>query len=167
MSARARILAWVLLVVLLALAGTLLATRTVLRNQLDQRLDNEIAHETSKLRAYLGSPDSRPAGQPVTVDALLGRYLERNLPEKYETFFSIVDGAASRRSAIEPPARLDTDRALVTELARATAPAYGTVDTAVGSARYGVIPVSAESAPGRALSWSSSSPTTRPARSPP
>ncbi|SDW72922.1 Signal transduction histidine kinase [Amycolatopsis xylanica] len=149
MSARARILAWVLLVVLLALAGTLLATRTVLRNQLDQRLDNEIAHGTNKLRAYLASPDSRPPGQPVTVDALLGRYLERNLPEKYETFFSIVGGVASRRSAIEPPARLDNDHALVTELVRATAPAYGTVNTAVGSARYGVIPVSAENAPGR------------------
>jgi two-component system OmpR family sensor kinase len=149
MSARARILAWVLLVVLLALAGSLLATRTVLHNQLDERLDNEIAHETNKLRAYLASPDSRPAGQAGSVEAVLGRHLERNLPEKYETFFSIVDGAASRRSAIEPPVRLDTDKQLVAELSRATMPTYGAVTTTVGSARYGVIPVTVEGAPGR------------------
>ncbi|MFJ8912734.1 HAMP domain-containing protein [Amycolatopsis sp. NPDC102389] len=149
MSARARILAWVLLVVLLALAGSLLATRTVLHNQLDQRLDNEIAHETGKLRAFLASPDARPAGRPATVEAVLGRHLERNLPEKYETFFSISDGAASRRSAIEPPVRLDTDPKFVAELARATSPAYGTVTTAVGSARYGVVPVTIEGSPGR------------------
>ncbi|WP_414941895.1 hypothetical protein [Amycolatopsis sp. cmx-11-51] len=68
--------------------GPLLATRTVLHNQLDQRLDNEIAHETGKLRAFLASPDARPAGRPATVEAVLGRHLERNLPEKYETFFS-------------------------------------------------------------------------------
>lgn len=145
MSARARILGWVLLVVLLALAGTLLATRTVLHNQLDQRLDTEISHESAKLRAYLASPDSR---QP-DVDALLHRYLERNLPEQHETFFSIVGGAAARRSAVEPPARLDTDRALVADLARATTPGYGTVETAVGSVRYGVLPVSVEGDPRR------------------
>lgn len=149
MSARARILAWVLLVVLLALAGSLLATRTVLHNQLDQRLDNEIAHETGKLRAFLASSDARPAGRPATVEAVLGRHLERNLPEKYETFFSIGDGAASRRSAIEPPVRLDTDPKFVAELSRATTPAYGTVTTAVGSARYGVVPVTIEGSPGR------------------
>jgi two-component system, OmpR family, sensor kinase len=144
-SARARILGWVLLVVLLALAGTLLATRTVLHNQLDQRLDTEISHEASKLRAYLTSADSR---QP-DVDTLLHRYLERNLPEQHETFFSIVDGAAARRSAVEPPARLDTDRALVAELARVATPHYGTVETAVGSVRYGVLPVSVEGDPRR------------------
>ncbi|WP_206795684.1 cell wall metabolism sensor histidine kinase WalK [Amycolatopsis sp. MtRt-6] len=149
MSARARILGWVLLVVLLALAGTLLATRTVLHNQLDQRLDAEISHESSKLRAYLATTDATTGARPPDVDAVLHRYLERNLPEQHETFFSLVDGAAARRSAVEPPVRLDTDRALVAELAQATTPRYGTVETAVGSVRYGVLPVSVEGDPQR------------------
>ncbi|QWF83140.1 sensor histidine kinase [Amycolatopsis sp. CA-230715] len=149
MSARARILGWVLLVVLLALAGALVATHAVLRGQLDHRLDGEIFHETGKFRAYLTSADAMTPGAPNTVDTLLARYLERNLPEKYETFFSIVDGAAAKRSAADAPARLDGDRALVAELAKATVPAYGTVETAVGSARYGVVPVTVQGDPRR------------------
>lgn len=105
MSARARILAWVLLLVLLALAGSLLATRTVLHNQLDERLDNEIAHETNKLRAYLASPDSRPAGQAGTVEAVLGRHLERNLPEKTEPAGEVRDVLFDRRRRRFPAQR--------------------------------------------------------------
>jgi two-component system OmpR family sensor kinase len=56
---------------------------------------------------------------------LLSRYLRQKVPDHNETFFSIVDGRASRRVAAGAPAWLDTDGAFVRRLAAVTRPGYG------------------------------------------
>jgi signal transduction histidine kinase len=136
-SARARILGWMLVLVALAVGASVVVARSVLIARLDERLDRELAQEVSKFRSFAAD-----FGGPGDVDTLLSRYLEQKVPDHNETFFSIVDGQAARRVAADTPARVDTDAALVRRLARATRPGYGWADTPVGRARYAVVPVS-------------------------
>lgn len=135
-SARARILGWILILVALAVGASIVVARSILIARLDERLDRELAQEVSKLRSFAGEYRGRR-----NVDALLSRYLREKVPDHNETFFTIVDGKAARRVAHDTPARLDTDAGLVRRLAGARAPGYGWTDTAAGRARYAVVPV--------------------------
>jgi signal transduction histidine kinase len=136
LSARARILGWMLLLVALAVGASIMVARSILIARLDERLDRELAQEVEKFRSFAGSYQG-----PRDVDVLLRRYLGEKVPDHNETFFSIVDGQAARRVAATTPTRLDTDRALVEQLAAARVPAYGWADTTAGRTRYAVVPV--------------------------
>ncbi|WP_199485190.1 sensor histidine kinase [Actinomadura craniellae] len=138
MSARARIVGWVMLVATLALSVSGVATWSILLARLEDRVNAELANETEKLRAYATRGPGRFA--PTVADLLTG-YLEVTVPDGNETYFSLVDGRAARRSGVEPPARLDDDRALVARLAVARTPVAGWTDSAVGRVRYAVVPV--------------------------
>ena len=135
-SARARILGWMLVLVALAVGASIVVARSVLIARLDERLDRELAQEVSKFRSFAGVYSG-----PRDVDVLLSRYLEQKVPDHNETFFSIVDGRAARRVAAETPARVDTNQALVERLAGATQPSYGWAETSAGRIRYAVVPV--------------------------
>ncbi|TDB96743.1 HAMP domain-containing histidine kinase [Actinomadura sp. 7K534] len=150
-TARARIVGWMLLLVGLALAGSVAVTWSVLSARLDDRVDGELTHEANKLRSYSRNAADPATGRPpANVSELLTDYLARNLPDDYETFFSVVDGRAERRSAQPPPARLDRDPAFVARVARARAPVYGTAPSAAGEVRYAVLPVRMSGDPRRA-----------------
>lgn len=136
-SARARILGWMLLLVALAVGSAIVVARSALIAQLDKRLDRELAQEVTKFRAF-----GREYRGPDDVEVLLTRYLQEKVPDHNETFFSIVDGRADRRLAVDSPARVDTDGALVRRLAAASDPAYGWSSSTAGRVRYAVIPVS-------------------------
>ncbi|MEU8804853.1 HAMP domain-containing sensor histidine kinase [Spirillospora sp. NPDC048819] len=141
-TARARIVGWMLLLVGLALAGSVAVTWSVLSARLNDRVDGELTHEASKLRSYARTGIDPATGRPPSdVSELLTGYLVHNLPDSYETFFSVVDGRAERRSAQEPPARLDRDPAFVAKAARARTPVYGRTTSAAGEVRYAVLPV--------------------------
>src|SRR5439155_25433850 len=58
-----------------------------------------------------------------------------------ETFFSVVDGRADRRSPQTPPARLDLNPGLVTRAAAAHTPIRGYLSTSAGGAYYAAFPV--------------------------
>jgi signal transduction histidine kinase len=141
-SARARILGWMLLLVALAVGAAIVVARSALIAQLDERLDGELAQEVAKLRDF-----AREYQGPDDVEVLLTHYLGQKVPDENETFFSIVDGRADRRVAADSPTRVDTDQALVRRLATSTRPAYGWADSAAGRVRYAVIPVSVEGDP--------------------
>jgi two-component system, OmpR family, sensor kinase len=138
-SARTRILGWMLMLVTLAMGLSIVVGRSLLIAQLDDRLDRELAQEVSKFRSFAEEYDG-----PADVDVLLRDYLREKVPDPNETFFSIVDGSAARRVAASSPARLDTDTALVRRLSEATAPAYGWADSTAGRVRYTVVPVEVE-----------------------
>ncbi len=148
-SARARILGWMLLLVGLALLVSVAATRIILVDRLDDRLDLELEQEAAKLRAFAVTAVDPATGRPYReVDALLARHLQRNLPDRHETFFSLVQGVPDRRSpGPTAPARLDDDRAFVTKATRADRPFHGTAETSVGQVRYAVLPVRLSSDP--------------------
>ncbi|MGP3954372.1 ATP-binding protein [Nonomuraea sp. 3N208] len=135
-SARARIVGWMLAVVGLALSVSIFATWTFLQTSLDNRVQAELENEVDKLRKY--ADNNRGF---TNVGTLLIEYLKINSPDRHETFFTIVDGQPHRVTAIPPLVRLDTDDDLVARLATATRTVSGDVETAGGQVRYAVIPV--------------------------
>ncbi|MFI7697839.1 ATP-binding protein [Nonomuraea sp. NPDC049480] len=136
-SARARIVGWMLAVVGLALSVSIFATWTILLNRLDDRISHELENEAEKLRQY-----ARTAGDGVTnVEVLLEDYLAINAPDRWETFFSIVDSRAHRVTGVTPPVPLDTDDGLVARMAKATENVSDEVETVAGTVKYAVIPV--------------------------
>ncbi|MGW0804808.1 ATP-binding protein [Nonomuraea sp. NPDC002799] len=142
MSARARIVGWMLAVVGLALSVSVFATWTVLLARLDDRVGLELSNEAEKLRLYAATALDPHTGRMVTdVEELLTGYLAVNSPDRWETFFSIVDGHANKRTAIPPPTRLDTDDELVARLATVVTPTHGAGESTSGTFHYAVIPV--------------------------
>ncbi|MEV0287625.1 MULTISPECIES: ATP-binding protein [unclassified Kribbella] len=146
-SARVRIIGWMFGVLALALSALVFLTWQVLATRADAAADDELTHEANKFRAFAKSQAAASFAQP---EALLDRWLQSNLPDDSEAFFTIVDGREYHRSQGTPPARLDTDAAFVRRLAGTTQPSYGWVDSPAGRVRYGVIPVQIGSQPLRA-----------------
>jgi signal transduction histidine kinase len=143
LSARGRIVGWVVLLVGLALGVSIALSWQILLAGVNERVDTELAHEAEKLRSFASLASDPLTGQPYDrVDALLERYLQDTLPEAGgEAFFSVVDGRPHRRSLGEPPARVDTDPALVAEVAGIREPTYGWTTSAAGAVRYAALPV--------------------------
>lgn len=130
-------MAWLVTLVLIALvANQLIATRVLLA-RVDGDLAAEVEHEHEKFRTFA----ERANGKVTGVDDILDDYLATNVPEEAETFFSVVDGRADRRSSSEPLARLDQDPRFVAQVAQAHAPTYGRWPSAAGEVRYGAFPV--------------------------
>jgi signal transduction histidine kinase len=146
-SARWRIIGWMLGVLALALTAVVFLTWQVLAARSDSAADAELTHEATKFRSFAGSPTAAGVTRP---EELLDRWLQSNLPDSSEGFFTVVDGRAYHRSQGSPPARLDTDPAFVTRVAAATEPEYGWIGSTAGKVRYGVIPVRTGSQPVRA-----------------
>ncbi|WP_431926534.1 sensor histidine kinase [Nonomuraea jabiensis] len=148
MSARARIVGWMLAVVGLALAVSIFATWTILLARLDDRTNLELSNEAEKLRRYAATARDPETGRTITdVGELLTGYLALNAPDRWETFFSIVDGKAHKITAIPPPVRLDIDDTLVARLATATEPGGGEIESPKGTVHYAVIPVTVKADP--------------------
>jgi len=142
LSARARVLGWFLVVVGVAVLASVLVSRQLLLTEVDESINTELTHEARKFRAFAASDIDPLTGRPYTsVDQLLARYLERNLPDRGETFFSLVGGRPSRRSAGEPFARLDNNPRFVAHIRSAAQPTSGVWPTTAGLADYATLPV--------------------------
>ncbi|MGB3373549.1 MAG: HAMP domain-containing sensor histidine kinase, partial [Microbacterium sp.] len=140
-TVRTRILAWTLLVVALALAAIVLSTGRVLLSRVQASAVTELEHEAAKLRAFAAGVDPATGRAFAGTRDLLTAYLAHNVPEQDETYFSVVNDRADRRSADDPPARLDADAGFVATIAALSVPASDRVDTVAGSAMYAAIPV--------------------------
>lgn len=142
-SARSRIVAWIVLLVGSALAVPAYGITVVWERQLDEAVDEALRREVdNKLRQFAETSRDPATGQPFPDAAtLLTAFLTVNQPSQDETFFSIVDGRADRRSSHQPPARLDRDMAVVARLARPRGTEIGRLDSSAGKVRYGVVPV--------------------------
>ncbi|WP_144300626.1 sensor histidine kinase [Stackebrandtia nassauensis] len=144
-SARARILAWMLLLVTGALFVSVFATYEVLLSRLDVRLEDELGHEVDKFRGFTKGGLNPATGEAYTgVEQVLEVYLYRSLPEEHETYVAVVDGVPYKRSAKEPPARIDQNRELIKRITDVDAPATGWIETSAGEARYAAIPVTVD-----------------------
>ncbi len=140
-TARTRIVGWLLLIAAVALAANLLVSTRVLLAQVDNRLDDELSHESSKFEEWVAREVGQGGAPFGDVGELLAAYLTSSLPDETETYFSLVGGVASHRPAAEPPARIDRDRDFVELAAAQRAPVSGGWDTTAGPARYAVLPV--------------------------
>lgn len=126
-----------LLLVTLALTVSVFATWTFLTKRLDDQVNAELLNESRKFRSYVQNTPRED------LDTLLTRYLTVNTPDRYETFFTILDGEPHRRTFASPPAALHTDTELVRRLAAADRPTVGQTDSTAGEVRYAVIPLRA------------------------
>ncbi|MEV5408645.1 HAMP domain-containing sensor histidine kinase [Thermopolyspora sp. NPDC052614] len=138
-----------LLVAGLALSVSIFATWTLLWVRLNDRVNAELANEAEKLRKYTAEVQSRGGREHDDVSRFLADYLALNAPDRWETFFTIVDGAADKITAVAPPTRLDTDEDLVRRLAAADRPRTDWGESAEGTVRYAVIPVTVAGDPRR------------------
>src|SRR6476646_6748557 len=102
-STRARTAAVQVLLVLVALAISVAVSRELLLNRLDQRVARQLLNETDELRALASTGVDPATGRPFAqVDALMRTQLERSVPDRSETQFSIVDGRVDARSSQTP-----------------------------------------------------------------
>lgn len=141
-SARLRILGWILVPAALTLILSWVVAREVLISQVETRIQQELAGEVSELRvlAEEGAPTAFESGPGAR--SLLRLYLDRSIPDRNETMFSIVDGVVDARTSDVPPVRLDEDPDLVASLSAADEVTYGATDTSAGLVRYVAVPVS-------------------------
>lgn len=147
-SARSRIVGWMLLLVGAALAAPTFGITVIWQAQLDRQVDEQLRREADKLRRFAKTAREPATGRPFPDAAsLLTAFMTVNLPSREETFFSIVDGRADRRSPNEVPARLDREEAVIARLAEVRGTAIGWLDSPAGKVRYGVIPVRVEGDP--------------------
>ncbi len=150
-SIRQRLLWRMLLLVGLTLGLITVAESFIFSARLNERVDAELANEIREFRAF--TKGHRPsAGDPrFGVRELFVSVLQNQVPDRHQTLLALVDGAPFRRTGIEPPARLDTDPALVAEFVAADRPAYGDATTAAGPIRYVTVPVTVEGDPSRGV----------------
>ncbi|MCW4456875.1 cell wall metabolism sensor histidine kinase WalK [Microbacterium sp. MPKO10] len=146
-TARTRILAWILLLVTIAIVAIVVVTGRSLFSRADSQVAAELAHEADKFRAFATKPDPSTGKEFFTVRELLTSHLQHNLAEDNEMFFSIIDGVADRRSGGERIARIDTDPEFVREAASVTTPTSGSLATEAGPVEYAIIPVSVDGDP--------------------
>src|SRR5690625_3885892 len=141
MSARARILAWIMVIVTIAAVVIVGATARVMFARVEARANMELTHEAEKFQDFALRPDPSTGKPYREVAELLNAHLQHNLPERDETLFSLVDGEPHRRSVAEPAARLDRNPEFVARAARAKEPAAGSWETSAGFVAYAVLPV--------------------------
>lgn len=135
MSARARIVGWMLSVVTLALGLSIFAAWNVLLTRVDERIAAEFKHEYEELRGYAAK---RPTND---LEDLLVGYLQVNVADRWEMFFTVVDGQPHHKGRAEAPAPLDEDAALVARVAEAQRPETGEWPSKAGEVRYVSIPI--------------------------
>lgn len=146
-TARTRILAWIMLVLTVAVSIIVVTTARAELAGVRAHADAELEHEVAKFREFASKPDPTDGHPYASVRALMTSHLQNNLPEHTETFFSIIDGKEDQRSADTPPLRLDQDAQFVAAAAKAKTPTSGELKTAAGPVAYAVVPVEIEGQP--------------------
>lgn len=140
-SIRVRLLGRMLVLVGLTLASLTGAESIIFTARLNERVDRELAHDLQAFRSFATGTTGSSGPDPGGVRALFVSYLEGYIPEHGQTLITLVDGDPYRRSAEEPPARLDTDRALMSRAAAVRSPSYGDAQSPAGSVRFVAVPV--------------------------
>lgn len=136
-----------MLVVFIAISVIMFMASRVLFVQLERQTAAELVHEGDKLRDFAAGIDPLTANGYSGVDTMLADFLAGNLPEENETFFTIVDGKADRRSAHTPLFRLDSDVDTVNRLGAVSRPETGSIDTSAGVVKYAAFPVALQGDP--------------------
>jgi len=140
LSARLRILGWILALTALAIVGALVLSRRLLLEQLDAEVNEHLEQELDEIGVLTGGRD--PAtGQPFGADvaAVFETFLRRNVPSEGEAFYTFVDG--SFHSATQAPVRLDEEPAAGGRWAELTQPDHGELSTDAGPVRWVALPL--------------------------
>ncbi|HCG54711.1 MULTISPECIES: HAMP domain-containing sensor histidine kinase [Brevibacterium] len=140
-TARTRILGWILLILTIAVSIIVVTTARAELSRVKFQAHAELQHEVEKFRDFATRPDPANGKAYGSVEELLTSHLQYNLPERSETFFTIIDGQESQRSLDNPPVRLDRDADFVARAAQVTDPEITDMTTDTGQLAYAVVPV--------------------------
>ncbi|MEU3603198.1 ATP-binding protein [Streptomyces sp. NPDC006798] len=99
-SARARILLWLLIVMAVALAAVAVATRSVLLRDADQRINGLLVQETNEFANFVQEGFDPDTGQRFTdPNPLLVVFLKRQYPDPDEELIGLVHDPVKNRPA--------------------------------------------------------------------
>jgi two-component system, OmpR family, sensor kinase len=139
-SARLRILGWMLALTALAVVGSLLLSQRLLLRQLDREINGELEQEMDEVGRLAGGRDpetGEPFGQDVA--AIFQTFLRRNVPIEGEAFYTFVDGRPYRGT--EAPVSLWEEPGAGGRWATLTAPGTGDLSTDAGPVRWLALPI--------------------------
>lgn len=143
-SVRARILAWVVILVALAMLVSGLATYTVLIARLDERTNDRIVQEIEEFRTLVETGIDPESNEPLVrsdPERLFTIALERNVPDSDETLFAVMPGRTPLRTSATSLAPLYDDAAFVAALSAMSEPTYGDIASSAGPVRFAALPV--------------------------
>ncbi|MER6927438.1 ATP-binding protein [Kocuria palustris] len=138
-SARWRIVGWIVLTTAIALLAVVVTMRSLLQGQVDQAADAGIVQEVEEFRTFVDEGVDPRTAQPFTSEAeLMERYLSRQTPATHEAFIAVADGDVSYldNAADDAGELLAADAAELDSLL-ADPSASGVRDTEHGSVRWG------------------------------
>ena len=138
-SARWRIVGWIVLTTAIALLAVVVTMRSLLQGQVDQAADAGIVQEVEEFRTFVDEGVDPRTAQPFASEAeLMERYLSRQTPATHEAFIAVADGDVSYldNAADDAGELLAADAAELDSLL-ADPSASGVRDTEHGSVRWG------------------------------
>ncbi|MHC5261595.1 sensor histidine kinase [Streptomyces sp. UC4497] len=152
-SARVRILLWLLVVMAVALTAVAATTRSVLLRDVDHRVDRLLAQETGEFANFVRKGVDPRSGKRFTdPDPLLKLHLERQYADPDEELLGLIDRGANRTPAKKEQSRApDVDHALAQDPAGLRAvfgspDATGTLDRPGGVIRWSKVEIGADGA---------------------
>ncbi|EHK87751.1 ATP-binding protein [Saccharomonospora azurea] len=151
-TARARIIAWMLLLVFVALAVLTLVTWRLSVDDVDARMDEALRSEIEEFTNLTQSGIDPSTGQAFSgVDQVLEVAITYNLARPNEKFLGYIDGTFAYQSRQQAPVLLANDRAFTDLVATVDRPKEGFYESAAGEVRYIAVPVSLAQDPRRGV----------------
>jgi two-component system, OmpR family, sensor kinase len=142
---RARVLATVLILTALGMAGAGVSTVLMQRNALDDRVDSSLKTEVDEFRAVAAAGTDPTTGKRFTsVAQLLRVALQKQAPDRDETFLTLLNGRPQWVPRGERFLKLEEESALVTRMAALPVDApvrLAEIDTSAGPVRYAAVQV--------------------------
>ncbi|WP_218925980.1 sensor histidine kinase [Xylanimonas oleitrophica] len=155
-SARWRIVGWILLTTGLTLLAVILTMRSLLTADVERAANTAISQELEEFARFASEGVDPRTGQPFEhVDDLLELYLSRQHPDQGEALVGIAGQTVlysdnTRLQGPDGPYRLGDDAALLERITSSAAPS-GVLDTAHGELRWGRVTVQTRDEPGTFL----------------
>jgi signal transduction histidine kinase len=140
LSARLRILGWILALTTLAVVGALVLSRRLLMDQLDAEVNDHLEQEVDEIGSLAAGRD--PAtGEPFGRDvaAIFDTFLRRNVPGDGETLYTFVDGRFYAGTAAPVP--LEQEPEAGGRWAQLTRPGHGELSSDAGPVRWLALPL--------------------------
>jgi signal transduction histidine kinase len=140
LSARLRILGWILALTTLAIVGALVLSRRLLMDQLDAEVNDHLEQEIDEVAA-LADGRNPETGEPFGRDvaAIFDTFLRRNVPGDGEALVAFVDGRFY--SGTPAPVPLHEEPEAGGRWAELTRPGHGELSTEAGRVRWLALPL--------------------------
>jgi two-component system, OmpR family, sensor kinase len=114
----------------------------MLTQQQSQAIDGHLSREAGELQILATKAiDPKTDTSFTSAKGLLELYVQRTVPDPNETMFVVVNGSVISRTTDTPAVRLDQDPEFLALVNQVTKAGFGNYQTAVGNARYIVVPI--------------------------